>query len=94
MKKKTPDFLDECATAAIQMGITYGQYMARRYDMGLVQNPHTAQEPIPNAVCKWCGKPFARSKHFILYCSPECKEAVYLRRIQDAHARKDSERYG
>lgn len=73
MRANKPDFLAECASAAIRMGISYGQYMARRYDMGLVKNPHTEPEPEPDAVCKCCGKPFLRTAQNRVYCSAECK---------------------
>ena len=70
MSGKRPDFLTECSNSAIRMGISYGQYMARRYDAGF---RGAAEKPAPDAVCKSCGKPFVKSARYRVYCSEACK---------------------
>lgn len=71
MSGKRPDFLTECSTSAIRMGISYGQYMARRYEAGL--RVAAAEKSAPDAVCKSCGKPFVKSARYRVYCSEACK---------------------
>lgn len=71
MRANKPDFLTECASAAIRMGLSYGQYMARRYEAGF--RGTAAEKPAPDAVCKSCGKPFVKSARYRVYCSEACK---------------------
>ena len=68
---KKPDLLAECSNSAIRMGISYGQYMARRYDAGF--RGATEENPEPDAVCKSCGNPFVKSARYRVYCSEACK---------------------
>lgn len=94
-KLKENDFLRECAIAASKKGISYGKYMAQRYNAGLRRNPHTNPEPDPepDAVCKSCGKPFVKSARYRVYCCEACKCNGELQIKRQKYSEKSGVKY-
>lgn len=75
---KGPDNLTLCSIAAMQAGMSYGQFMAMG---GYAKAAKKAKEPkpeVPIRICMNCGKvfPMERRSHLSKYCSPECQRAA------------------
>lgn len=92
MRAKKTDFLTECSNSAIRLGISYGQYMARRYEAGF--RGAAAEKPAPDAVCKSCGKPFVKSARYRVYCSAGCKHEGGLEMKRKKYSENSGNRGG
>lgn len=77
-ERKNMDRLSRDACAALDAGMSYGQYKAL--------HPHTPDEeeqpkpaPVPKGLvektCPWCGVVFGTKKNNQIYCSVRCQAA-------------------
>lgn len=88
---KGPDNLTLCSIAAMQAGMSYGQFMALG---GYAKVAKRAEEPKPEfttRICMHCRKEFSMEgrSHLSKYCSPECqRKASAGRALARYHANK------
>lgn len=79
------DNLSKDSTAALEAGMSYGQYKAL--------HPHTRHDPKPitqrNRPCRWCGSQIPSKLHLnVKYCSPECTQAAINARSRNKYREK------
>ncbi len=79
------DQLSKDAAAARIMGVSYGQYMARKPRKPTLKG-RQAEPAKKKGICVICGEPITGSYKGRKYCSVECAAI--------AQERRDRERYG
>lgn len=71
--------------AADNAGLSYGQYMARKYENGYSPQPRKEPEPEPNGECPQCqGKFYNPTKRKKIFCCDECRRTYYGRKSREA----------
>ena len=75
---KGPDNLTLCSVAALQAGMSYGQFMAMGGYAKVAKQPDKPKEKGPTRVCRYCGNDFPTTgKHgAVRYCSDACRDAA------------------
>lgn len=75
-KTKEPDRLSRHASEALALGMSYGKYMAMRYERGLRSREELRKadthEQEPGKYCAICGKPMPDAGRQRKYCGKAC----------------------
>lgn len=83
MAKKELDNLTRCSNEALAAGMTYGKYMAMKYEQEQVPKVK-APKPLPGwRVCRHCGKKFYASHGNRQYCSDICSANAHYKMQRD-----------
>lgn len=84
-KKKEVDNLARCSNEALAAGMTYGKYMALKYEKEQAEKAKTHNSyPLPGwKVCPHCGKKFYATHGKMKYCSDICGANAHYKMQRD-----------
>lgn len=89
-KKKEDDNLTRCSNEALAAGMTYGKYMALKYEKEQVPKAKAPTPPPGWKVCPHCGKKFYAEHGKRRYCSEFCQQQANYKAHRDRIFEKKS----